>query len=259
VYETLEYTCQDGVALVRLNRPQKLNAVNPTMVRELRAVADAVREDEDVRVLVFTGNGRAFSAGADISQLVEMAGPPDFLRFIEAIQTTYNAIEDLDRPTIAAINGLAYGGGCELALACDLRIVAEDATIGVPEILIGVLPGAGGTQRLAKMLPSAIAKQMIYFGEPLAAAQAAQHGLVNLTVPKEEVLDRALEWARKLTALPPMALRAGKLLVHAGINADLKTGIEAERQALAFLFGTADREEGMRAFLEKRSAAFRGR
>jgi enoyl-CoA hydratase len=259
VYETLEYSWEERIALVRLNRPQKLNAISPQMVRELRAVTDLIREDEGIRVVVFTGNGRAFSAGADISQLVGMSEPPEFLRFIEEIQTTYNAIEDLNRPTIAAMNGLAYGGGCELALACDLRIMAEEAGIGVPEIQIGVLPGAGGTQRLSHMLPPVIAKQLIYFGEPLSSAQALQHGLVNAVVPTEQVLDTALDWARRLAKLPPLALRSAKLLVHAGINGDLKTGIEAERLALAFLFSTADRAEGMQAFLEKRTASFQGR
>lgn len=259
MYETLEYRCEDRVVLVQLNRPEKLNAINPAMVRELRAVVEAVRVDHDVRVVIFTGHGRAFSAGADIAQLVDMTGPPDFLRFIEDIQITYNAIEDLGVPTIAALNGMAYGGGCELALACDLRIMAEDATLGVPEIKIGVLPGAGGTQRLSHMLPPAVAKQMIYFGEPLSSAEALRHGLVNAVVAKERVLATAWEYARRLAQLPPLALRSAKLLVHAGMNADLKTGIEAERQALAFLFGTDDRREGMRAFLEKRTAAFSGR
>lgn len=259
MYETLEYRCDDRVALVQLNRPEKLNAINPAMVRELRAVVEAVRADDSARVVIFTGHGRAFSAGADIAQLVDMTGPPEFLRFIEDIQITYNAIEDLGVPTIGALNGMAYGGGCELALACDLRIMAEDATLGVPEIKIGVLPGAGGTQRLAHMLPPAIAKQMIYFGEPLSSAEALRHGLVNAVVAKERVLATAWEYARRLAQLPPLALRSAKLLVHAGMNADLKTGIEAERQALAFLFGTDDRREGMRAFLEKRTAAFSGR
>ncbi len=259
MYETLEYRCDDRVALVHLNRPEKLNAINPAMVRELRAVVEAVRTDDSARVVIFTGHGRAFSAGADIAQLVDMTGPPEFLRFIEDIQITYNAIEDLGVPTIAALNGMAYGGGCELALACDLRIMAEDATLGVPEIKIGVLPGAGGTQRLAHMLPPGIAKQMIYFGEPLSSAEALRHGLVNAVVAKERVLATAWEYAHRLAQLPPLALRSAKLLVHTGMNADLKTGIEAERQALAFLFGTDDRREGMRAFLEKRTAAFSGR
>jgi enoyl-CoA hydratase len=137
--------------------------------------------------------------------------------------------------------------------------MAEEASIGVPEILIGVLPGGGGTQRLPKMLPPAIAKQMIYLGEPLKAAQAAAFGLVNAVVPAAQVLDTAMEWARRLLKQPPLALRAAKILVHTGMNADIKTGIEAERIAMAFLFGTEDRFEGMGAFLAKRSADFKGK
>ncbi len=259
MYEMLEYSCRNQIATVTLNRPNKLNAINPQMVHELRAVAGAVRADSTIRAVVFTGNGRAFSAGADIAELVRMAGPPEFFRFIEDIQTTYNAIEDLAVPTIAALNGLDYGGGCELALACDLRIMAEDATIGVPEIKIGALPGAGGTQRLSKMLAPAISKQMIYFGDPFPARDALRHGLVNTLVPKEQVLETAQAWAKRLTELPPLALTCGKMLVHAGMNADPKTGMEAARMAVGFLFGTEDRREGMGAFLEKRAALFRGR
>jgi enoyl-CoA hydratase len=259
MYQTLEYRCEDGVALARLNRPDKLNAINPAMIADLRELTAAVRNDKSVRVLVLTGAGRAFSAGADISRLVEIKDASQALEFFDNIQTTFNTLEDLDRPTIAALNGLAYGGGCELALACDLRIMAEGATIGVPEIKIGALPGAGGTQRLSKMLPPAIAKQMIYFGDPLSSAAALQHGIVNAVVPAERVLDEALQWARRLSELPPLALKCGKRLVHAGMNADLKTGIEAERSALAFLFGTEDRNEGMTAFLQKRPPKFTGR
>ncbi len=259
MYQTIEYRRDDGVAIARLNRPGKLNAINPAMVSEIRDMVSAVRADKSVRVLVITGAGRAFSAGADISNLVEITNAGDAIDFFEKIQTTYNALEDLDRPTIAAMNGLAFGGGLELALACDLRIMADDATIGVPEIKIGALPGAGGTQRLSKMLPPAIAKQMIFFGDPIASGVALQHGVVNAVVPAANVLDEALKWARRLAELPPIALRCGKALVHTGINADLKTGIEAERAALSFLFGTEDRLEGMTAFLQKRTAKFRGR
>lgn len=259
MYETLEYSCRGPIACVTLNRPNKLNAISSLMVRELRAVAGVVRAEPAIRVVVFTGAGRAFSAGADIAELVKMAGPPEFFRFLEDIQTTYNAIEDLAVPTIAAINGLAYGGGCELALACDLRIMADDAGIGVPEIKIGELPGAGGTQRLSKMLSPAIAKQMIYFGEPLSAQDALRHGLVNMLAPQEKVFEAALDWALRLVELPPLAIACGKMLVHAGMNADLKTGMEAARAAAGFLFGTEDRREGMGAFVEKRTASFRGR
>ncbi len=258
-FETLELSVEDTVALVRLNRPNKLNAVSPTMVAEIRTVVQSIKADASIRVVIFTGTGRAFSAGADIEALTAMRETADFVRFIEAIQETYNSIEDLGLPTIAALNGLAYGGGCELALACDLRVMADDATIGVPEILIGVLPGAGGTQRLSRMLSPAIARQMIYLGDPLTAQQALGYGLVNSVVPADQVLETARGLARRLAQLPPLALRSAKLLVHAGSASDLKTGIEAERQAVAFLFTTRDREEGMRAFLEKRPAIFEGR
>ncbi len=259
MYETLEYNCHEHIATVKLNRPKKLNAISPTTVRELRAVAEAVRADQGVRVVIFTGEGRTFSAGADISELVKMSGPPEFMRFIENIQTVYNMIEDLPVPTIAAVNGLAFGGGCELALSCDFRIMAEDATLGVPEIKIGALPGAGGTARLSQMLPPAVAKQMIYFGDPLPSDAALRLGLVNMVVPTARVVDTAREWARRLVALPPLALRSGKMLVHAAKNADLKTAMEAAQQALALLYGTEDRREGMAAFLDKRAATFYGR
>jgi enoyl-CoA hydratase len=259
MYQSFEYSLNEGIAVVRLNRPNKLNAIDNVMVREFGELAANIRADKNVRVVVFTGNGRAFCAGADIASLNSIETSGDFMVHIETIQKTFNALDDLDRPTIAAINGLAFGGGCELSLVCDFRIMAEEASMGVPEILIGVLPGGGGTQRLSKMLPPAIAKQMIYLGEPLKAAQALQFGLVNQVVPAMQVLDAAMDLARRLLKMPPLGVRCAKLLVHAGMNADLKTGIEAERQAMAFLFGTEDRVEGMGAFLAKRQAVFKGR
>jgi enoyl-CoA hydratase len=259
MYQTLEYSLNDGIALVRLNRPNKLNAIDHVMVREFGEFAANIRADRNVRVVILTGNGRAFCAGADIASLNNIETSGDFMTHIETIQKNFNALDDLDRPTIAAINGLAFGGGCELSLVCDFRVMAEEASLGVPEILIGVLPGGGGTQRLAKMLPPAIAKQMIYLGEPLTAAQALHFGLVNEVVPAERVLEAATGMARRLLKMPPLSVRCAKLLVHTGMNADLKTGIEAERQAMAFLFGTEDRVEGMGAFLAKRQPSFKGR
>ncbi|HKV56215.1 MAG TPA: enoyl-CoA hydratase/isomerase family protein [Candidatus Binataceae bacterium] len=259
MYQTLEYSLDDGIGLVRLNRPAKLNSIDAVMAREIGELVANVRADRAVRVLLFTGNGRAFCAGADISNLQSAATAPEFMRFIENIQITFNALEDLDRPTIAAINGLAMGGGCELTLACDFRIMAEAAVIGVPEIRIGILPGGGGTQRLAHMLPPAIAKQMIYLGEPLSSAEALRFGLVNEVLAADQLMDGALGWARKLMAMPPIAVRCAKMLVHMGMNTDLKSGIEAERQAMGFLYATEDRGEGMSAFLEKRPAAFKGK
>ena len=257
--ETLSYTVADAVGWVRLDRAKRLNAINSQMTRELRGVVDAIRADESVRAVVFTGTGRAFSAGADIAELQALSGQMAFLRFLEEIQDVFNQIESLGRPTIAAVNGLAFGGGCELAISCDLRLMAESAKLGVPEILIGMLPGGGGTQRLSRLLPPAIAKQMIFFGEPLDAHAAARHGIVNAVVPDEQLEATARRWAARLSRLPPVALAAAKALVQTAGNADLKSGLDAERQAVAFLYGTEDGREGIAAFLEKRSPTFRGR
>ena len=259
MYQTLQYECADGIATVRLNRPNKLNAINPEMIADFRKLVNDVRADPGARIVIFTGNGRAFCAGADIAALSKVGGPADFMSFIESVQTAFNAIEDLDRPAIAAINGIAYGGGCELALCCDFRVIAEDAGIGVPEIKIGLLPGAGGTQRLPRMLPTAIAKQMIYTGDPLSAQQAFHHGLVNEIAPAGQALEVAVQLACKLLKLPPVGLRCAKLLVDIAQNGSLKTGIEAERQAMGLLYATDDRREGLSAFLERREAKFNGR
>ncbi len=259
MYQTLQYECADGIATVRLNRPNKLNAINPEMIADFRKLVNDVRADPCARIVIFTGNGRAFCAGADIAALSKVGGPADFMSFIESVQTAFNAIEDLDRPAIAAINGIAYGGGCELALCCDFRVIAEDAGIGVPEIKIGLLPGAGGTQRLPRMLPTAIAKQMIYTGDPLSAQQAFHHGLVNEVAPGGQALEVAIQLARKLLKLPPVGLRCAKLLVDIAQNGSLKTGIEAERQAMGLLYATDDRREGLSAFLERREAKFSGK
>lgn len=258
MYETLKFDTENSIAWVRLDRPQRLNAISPQMVADLKSVLEKVRADRAIRVVVFTGTGRAFSAGADIAELVGMASPTRFLHFLESVQGVFDEIEALDRPTIAAINGLAYGGGCELAIACDLRLMAESAKLGVPEILIGVLPGGGGTQRLPRLLPPAIAKQMIFFGEPLDASSAARHGIVNAVVPDEAIEATAGKWAKKLASLPPLALAGAKMLVRAAGNADLRSGLDAERQTVGFLYGTEDGREGLKAFLEKRAAKFQG-
>jgi enoyl-CoA hydratase/carnithine racemase len=259
MYETLHYVVEEAIGWVRLDRPKRLNAISPQMVHELRSVVESVRADESVRVLVFIGTGRAFSAGADIAELVALSSGTAFLRFLEEVQEAFNEIEALGRPTIAALNGLAYGGGCELAIACDLRLMAESARLGVPEILIGMLPGGGGTQRLPRLLPTAIAKQMIFFGEPIDARAAARYGIVNAVVADEQLERTTRAWALRLAKLPPLALAAAKTLVRAAGNADLVSGVDAERQAVAFLYGTEDGREGLAAFLEKRSATFRGR
>ena len=258
-YETIAFECSGAIAEVELARPERINAVSRRMIDELADVVEGIDADRTIRALLFRGRGRAFSAGADIVELsaYESAGEP--LDHIERIQNVYNAIERLPIPTIAAIHGFAYGGGLELALCCDFRVMAADAKLGVPEIKLGVLPGAGGTQRLSRLLPATIAKQMVLLGEPIDAETALRHGLVNRVVAADAMLDAARALTAEAAALPPLAFRSGKLLIHAGSYGDLERGIEAERQAMAFLFATDDRREGMRAFLEKREPRFEGR
>lgn len=258
MFETLQYLDEDGIGVLTLNRPQRLNAVNATMARELEALARQLRDERSLRALVVCGQGRVFCAGADISALDGLQGADDAYRFLQSMQLAFNAIEALPMPTVAAVHGVALGGGCELALACDFRVLSSDAQIGVPEIKLGLLPGAGGTQRLARLLPAAVAKQMIYFGEPLSAADALGHGLINAVVASSEVVNEARAWAQRLAAMPPLALRSAKLLVHGAALQGLVNGIEAERQAVSYLFQTDDAREGLRAFLDKRGARFEG-
>lgn len=258
-FPTLVVEHRGAAGVVRLNRPDRLNAISRQVVQDLSDACGLLSVDPTVAAVVFTGEGRAFSAGADIAEISALDGPQEFLGFIREIQGAYDLIDELAKPTIAAVNGIAFGGGCELAIACDLRVMAADAALGVPEVKIGVLPGAGGTQRLPRLLPEAVAKQMLLLGDPLPAADALRHGIVNEVVEAPAVLATALAWAEHLAALPPLAVRAAKELVRVAGDSDLRSGLRAEQQAVALLFGTDDRREGMTAFMEKRNASFHGR
>lgn len=258
-FSTLVVERRGPAGVVRLNRPERLNAIGRQTVQDLRDACELLSADPAVAAVVFTGEGRAFSAGADISEMSSLDGALEFLGFIKEIQGAYDLVDELTKPTIAAINGIAFGGGCELAIACDLRIMATGASLGVPEVKIGVLPGAGGTQRLPRLLPEAVAKQMLMCGDPLPAEDALRFGIVNDVVDAPAVLTTALALAERLAALPPLAVRAAKELVRIAGDSDLRSGLRAEQQAVALLFGTEDRHEGMQAFLEKRQASFTGR
>ena len=255
----LQLLVHDAVAEITLTRPEKRNAVSTAFLHELGDALGAIRNDASVRAVIVTGSGPVFSAGADIAEMSAMPGRQEFRRFLELIQGIFVSLERLAVPTIAAVNGPAYGGGCELALACDFRLLAEGASFGVPEVKIGALPGAGGSQRLAHALPPAIARQMIMLGDPLPAEDCLRFGLANAVVSPTALLDTARAWAQRLAALPPLAVQAGKTLSYLAHNTDLATGMEAERLTVTSLFETADRTEGMRAFLEKRPPAFTGR
>jgi enoyl-CoA hydratase/carnithine racemase len=248
-----------GVAVVTLDRPDALNALDRFTANELIDVTDALAADSSVRAVVVTGGGtRAFCAGADIAEMGTFAGPADFLAFIQLLQRATGAFAALAKPTIAAIEGVALGGGFELALACDFRVVGERARLGLPEIKLGLLPGLGGTQRAIRQLPGSVAMRLLMVGDPLDASTAHRHGLCEEPVPAGEALAAALELAHRLAAGPPLAMAAAKRLAREGIELELPAAIALEQTVVSELFGTADAAEGIAAFLAKRPADFTG-
>ncbi|GAB4402666.1 MAG: enoyl-CoA hydratase-related protein [Bacteroidia bacterium] len=244
------------VALVRLHRPKELNALCLGLMEELVAVLLALDEDEDCRCIVLTGDDRAFAAGADIK---EMAGRTaiDMLKIDQF--TNWERIKKLKTPLIAAVSGYALGGGCELAMHCDMIVASETARFGQPEVKIGVMPGAGGTQRLTRAVGKALAMEMVLAGRFLTAAEAQQAGLVNRVCAPELYLDEALKLAAQVAAMPPLAARLAKEAVLYAHNASLDDGLLLERKNFYTLFSTEDQKEGMTAFIEKRNPTWKGR
>jgi enoyl-CoA hydratase len=245
------------VAVIVLRRPAQLNALGTATVAALDDAVTTAAADPAVRVLVVGGEGKAFSAGADIKEFAALAGPVEFRAFIERLETMLRRLERLAKPSIAAVNGVAFGGGLELALACDLRVVDERARLGVPEIKLGLLPGAGGTQRLPRIVPPGVATHMLMTGEPIDAAEAYRVGLANEVAPAGTALDRALGLGRTLATRAPLALAAVKRLREAW-SLPLDAALDHERETVANLFATEDRAEGTAAFIEKRGPRFRG-
>lgn len=240
---------KDGVGTIRLDRP-KMNALNRQVSSEIDEAVAAAKENDDVRVLVIWGGERIFAAGADIKEMSD-SDPISMFRWIGEFQDVFTRLERLPKVTVAAINGYALGGGCELAMACDLRIAAEDARLGQPEILLGVIPGAGGTQRLPRLVGVGRAKEIIYSGRMVDAQEAVTIGLVNQVVPAAEVYDRALALAESYARGPSVALLAAKQVIQNGIDADITTGLMLERQAFASLFASEDQKIGMKSFIEE--------
>lgn len=238
-----------GVATIRLDRP-KLNPLNRQVATEIGEAVDQAASDESVRAVVVWGGERVFAAGADIKEMGERDAVTMF-RYIGFFQDVFTRLDNLPVVTIAAINGYALGGGCELALSCDFRICAEDSQLGQPEILLGVIPGAGGTQRLPRLVGAGRAKELIYSGRFVPAEEALAIGLVNKVVPAPDVYPTALKWAERYAAGPTVALMAAKQAINKGIDVDLETALLIERQAFAALFATADQAIGMKSFLEE--------
>lgn len=255
-FSTVTVTVDDGIAVVTLNRPEVRNAINAEMLAEIREVLTELRADDAVGAAVFTGAGdRAFAAGADIRQLRGYTAQTG----LEAqMQRVYDEIEAFDKPTVAAVNGHALGGGCEMAMACDIRIAAERARFGLPETALSVLPGAGGTQRLARLAGTGRAIELILTGRTVDAREAERIGLVTSVVPAAELAGAAADTARTVLARGPLAVRLAKLVVRTGMDADRTTGMVVERLAQAVLYTSNDKREGADAFLAKRPAEFTG-
>jgi enoyl-CoA hydratase/carnithine racemase len=247
---------QEHVALVRLNRPEVKNALN-IRARELLAEHfTALGADDDVRCIVLTGNEKVFAAGADIKQMADAGAVEMMLRKNHLM---WQAVADCPKPVITAVNGYAIGGGCELAMHTDIIIAGESAIFGQPEVRVGIMPGAGGTQRLTRAVGKFKAMKMILTGAMITAAEADAMGLVSEVVPDAEVLSRALEMAGQIAAMPPLAIMQIKEVLIAGQDASLLTGLMLERKAFQILFDSFDQKEGMQAFIEKRKPTFEGR
>lgn len=258
-YENLLVEKKDGIGRITINRPKKLNALDIDTVVELASAFSEMKEDAGVGVVVLTGAGeKSFAAGADISELQEL----DMLAgkgFAERGQALCSLMENLGKPVIAAINGFALGGGCELAMACTLRVAADTAKLGQPEINLGTIPGYGGTQRLSRLVPRGVAMDLVLTGRVITAAEALEIGLVNRVVPKEEFDQAVTEFAKLLLDKPPFALKACIEAVLHGTEVNFEEGLRLEADLFAMTCGTEDQKEGMKAFLEKRKAEFRGR
>jgi enoyl-CoA hydratase/carnithine racemase len=257
--EFVRLEVDQGVATLRLDRP-KMNALNAQMQEEIRAAAGEASARDDVKAVVVYGGERVFAAGADVKEMAQMSYV-DMVARSGALQSSFSSVAAIPKPVVAALTCYALGGGCELALCADVRFAAEDAVLGQPEILLGIIPGAGGTQRLSRLVGPSRAKDIIFTGRFVRADEALAIGLVDRVVPADQVYDEAVGWARQFAGAATYALRAAKEAVDQGLEVDLQTGLAIERQQFAALFATEDRRVGMTSFVEQGpgKAEFTGR
>jgi len=254
--DILVSTPRAGVTLITLNRPRALNALRSQLLFELKEALTAAAGDDSQRCVVLTGNERAFAAGADIGELSNH----DLISIMQDTRlAAWDVLRKFPKPLIAAVNGYCLGGGCELAMVCDTIIAGEDARFGQPEVNLGILPGAGGTQRLTRVVGKALAMKMCLSGEMIDAATALRAGLVAEVVPAELALERALDLAEVIAAKPPVAVRLIKESILKAYDTPMEAGLDFERRAFTVLFATEDKAEGTRAFVEKRKPVFKGR
>ena len=259
-YKDIKVTKDGAVATITIDRPEVLNAIRDNTMFEIQDSLNILEKDDSVRVLVLTGAGdKAFVAGGDISIMAKGAGYLDVMHGLPAGQQITWNIEHFPKPVVARINGIALGGGTELALCCDIRVAADTAIMGVPEINLGIIPGYGGTQRLPRIVGVGMAKKMVLSGEHINAQEAFRIGLIDQLVPKAELDAAVAKLCGKLASKSPIALAMGKEAVNMGMQADLRTGLSIEARCFCMCFGSQDRVEGMTAFLEKRKPVFKGR
>lgn len=257
-YKNIIYETEDGIGIATLNRPKKMNALSGELVRELADLFLKIADDAEVKVVILTGGTEVFAAGADIDMLAGLSSNKIY-GLLKQMKQLFVFIENLTKPVIAAIAGFALGGGCEISMCADLRIAADTAVFGQPEISIGVIPGAGGTQRLPRLIGLTKAKELVYTGNFINAQEALQLGLVNKVVVKDSLLDEAKKLARVLMKKPPISLSMAKAAINAGVNMDLNDALEFELLCFANAFATEDAKEGLVAFKKKRLPEFKGK
>ena len=255
-FETITFEKENGIGLLTLNRPKKYNAMNAQARDEINSVLDDAVADKSIRVIVITGSEKFFCAGADINEVKQMTSATLAINFSQNFQRMFQKVENLKKPVIAAVEGFALGGGCELAFACDLRILSEGASLGLPEVDIGAFPAGTGTQKLPRLIGTGRAKEILFMGRRIGAKEAYDLGLANKVVPDGQALSEAKKWAEKLAAKSPTAITAIKKAVNVGINMDLNSALIFESETFGALSTHTNFQEGVTAFLEKREANF---
>ena len=258
MFETLKYEVKNNIGFITIDRPEALNAISMTVLKELHSVFEQVNDDPEVKVAILTGNGKAFVAGADIAQMSQLTGVEghDMIKYGAGVM---DLIEAIDKPVIAAVNGFALGGGCELAMACDIRIASEKAKFGQPEVNLGIIPGFGGTQRLQRLIGKGMAKYLIMTAELIGAEEAHRLGLVEKVTAPDELIPACEEIARTIMSKAPIAIKTAKNIINKGAMLDVPTAVALESEAFTVPFCSEDRIEGMKAFLERRDAEFKNK
>ncbi len=256
-FKNILVSLESNIAILSFNRPEVLNALNTETINELIEAFKAFETESEVRTIIVTGNGKSFVAGADISEM-EGKTPEDARQYSELGHSLMDRIQNINKPVIAAINGYALGGGTEIALSCDIRLASDKAQFGLPETILGIIPGWGATQRAARLIGPALTKELIFTGEIITAQRAKKMGLVNRVIPHEDLMDETLKIAQKICEQSSISLSHAKDVINRGLEKTLKEGCRMEVAAFVSCFQTEDQKEGMKAFIEKRKPVFKG-